>query len=187
MCSMPEVSSPQGRAADGRYGRCALRPPQTATEVLAIVANLRGAEDALSHGRPDILGFLSRSRRHSSSATQAGASKMDGAVSTPFGMQRNGREGRGGLLEHGLWQSLWRPLACGDGGRMVRSAACRAGHPDDCVERHRRAGNAGCGGLRFWHHRGCLSGGHPWGSPSWKARTSAPPDGGGMERRMSCL
>ena len=31
--------------------------PQTATEVLAIVANLRGAEDALSHGRPDILGF----------------------------------------------------------------------------------------------------------------------------------
>lgn len=31
--------------------------PETDTEVLAIVANLRGAEDALAHGRPDILGF----------------------------------------------------------------------------------------------------------------------------------
>ena len=31
--------------------------PQTGTEVLAIVANLRGAEDALAHGRPDTLGF----------------------------------------------------------------------------------------------------------------------------------
>ena len=31
--------------------------PVTSTRVLAIVANLRGAQDALAHGRPDILGF----------------------------------------------------------------------------------------------------------------------------------
>lgn len=31
--------------------------PETDTRILAIVANLRGAEDALAHGRPDILGF----------------------------------------------------------------------------------------------------------------------------------
>lgn len=31
--------------------------PATDTRVLTIVANLRGAEEALSHGRPDILGF----------------------------------------------------------------------------------------------------------------------------------
>lgn len=31
--------------------------PETETQVLAIVANERGAQDALAHGRPDILGF----------------------------------------------------------------------------------------------------------------------------------
>ncbi len=31
--------------------------PETETEVLAIVANERGAHDALSHGRPDFIGF----------------------------------------------------------------------------------------------------------------------------------
>lgn len=31
--------------------------PETETEVLAIVANQRGADDALAHGRPDVLGF----------------------------------------------------------------------------------------------------------------------------------
>jgi len=33
------------------------RLPETGTEVLAIVANERGAQDALSHGRPDMIGF----------------------------------------------------------------------------------------------------------------------------------
>lgn len=33
------------------------RLPDTGTEVLAIVANQRGADDALAHGRPDVLGF----------------------------------------------------------------------------------------------------------------------------------
>ena len=31
--------------------------PETETEVLAIVANERGAQDALAHGRPDLIGF----------------------------------------------------------------------------------------------------------------------------------
>lgn len=31
--------------------------PETDTQVLAIVANLRGAQDALGHGRPDLIGF----------------------------------------------------------------------------------------------------------------------------------
>ena len=31
--------------------------PESDTKVLAIVANLRGAEDAIEHGRPDLLGF----------------------------------------------------------------------------------------------------------------------------------
>ena len=31
--------------------------PESDTRVLAIVANLRGAQDAIDHGRPDLLGF----------------------------------------------------------------------------------------------------------------------------------
>ena len=65
--------------------------PATDTRVLVIVANLRGAEDALAHGRPDILGFPfsisdSFQRRNTGGGIEEGWRRLD-AIRNAAGRQ----------------------------------------------------------------------------------------------------
>ena len=70
------------------------RLPETNTEVLAIVANQRGADDALAHGRPDILGFpfsISETfqQRNTGGGIEDGWRRLDGIHNA---VQRHGKK-----------------------------------------------------------------------------------------------
>ena len=69
------------------------RLPDSGTEVLAIVANQRGADDALAHGRPDVLGFpfsISETfqQRNTGGGIEDGWRRLDGIHNA---VQRHGK------------------------------------------------------------------------------------------------
>ena len=142
--------------------------PQTATEVLAIVANLRGAEDALAHGRPDILGFpfsISETfqQRNTGGGIEDGWRRLDAIRNAA---ERNGKAVVA-YLSMGFgnpYGDPWHAAMVGEWcGRLHAELDIRTIALSDTV------GQATPNVVEsFCHGCGSLSGGHHGGSPSWR-------------------
>ena len=162
-----------------------LSPSPTATEVLAIVANLRGAEDALSHGRPDILGFFSISETFQQQHRRGhrrwmAPSRRHSECSGTEG------EGRGGYLSMGFgnpYGDPWHAAMVGEWcGRLHAELDIRTIALSDTVEQATPDVVDSVLGTIVDAFPEV-----PLGLTFMEGQNKHASDGGGMERRMSCL